>query len=71
MGRLEAARWEEGRFRAYSDWWPYDSTGEVLSLMLIQILAVLGPKDIGVQLRQPSPPLGRHLEMPDCRGDLG
>jgi hypothetical protein len=43
---------------------------EVLSLMFIQVLAVLGPKDIGVQLRQPSPPLGRHLEMPDCRGDL-
>jgi hypothetical protein len=48
----------------------YDTLRQALPLMLIQILAVLGPKDIGVQLRQPSPPLGRHLEMPDCRGDL-
>jgi hypothetical protein len=48
----------------------HDPWSEALPLMLIQILTMLGPKDIGVQLRQPSPTLGRHFEMPDCRGDL-
>jgi hypothetical protein len=49
----------------------HDTSREALPLMLIQILAVLGPKDIGVQLRQPSPPLGRHPEVPDGWSDLG
>ena len=39
--------------------------------VLVEILLVLSPEDVGVQLREPSSTFSRHLEMPNCRCNLG